>query len=972
MDETEKVDGTDHEHVGETNIDSSDAFLSDSAKSCLHDEFHESEDKLGSDSSTSTVTAKNSSDREASPTFQSEYFANLQKDFEFEKSVELVNPESSFGLSVQDSIDREAKSENFHLDSRHPSDPSLLVNSSNVPESTVDVESQLQEQNCFTNVHISDQHSISDRPLNVPLVKKIRRRRYGFSHKINATDDPETVKEKRRKYDVELKLKNLKWTLNQPSEVSGPRQKRPPQRLDLGHPERRTSASFDLEQGRGEPLGSIPWIVQQVKEANIYTLRLLHRIIFRKQGMFSEKHIRASVLTFRGFPFDENSPELAKRRMPLEKANINVMSRICDVLGIKCSSREAMIHGILKFLLNPNRAEVEEFLKEVSSIKNEKSKIATSPQRKSSIDSKIMLPSPEIGNFNDDVDTEESSSSSSEMPETGEETSLADDIDITNAAWKKPSFFIEGVGMKLKHIKPIISNILLATDNFIELLHKVMFLHTDEKYNMRRNVLEFSGFKCDPGTNDYMWRSKLLTMLPLEQIKFVCRILCLPTWHRSRQMLVEGIMDFLVSPRVSVLKKRLPSNAPEEISPVPEAAPKYPGPAPPPPPPATEVKNVESEEIEIFPDIHIPDDGSDCVPENSEENAIKLKQFPNIHYQVISTPAAKLNDAHTILYLRPCPPNTVRKNILEFSGFPFSEHSAEYQCRRALMEQMTLDSLNTVATVFCISEYIVDKSRNNIIEAVLKFLLKPGLLWKDTPLLMPTIPLPQPSQAQPAMLFPDLLKSITKQPAMSPDGRKIYILTPGAKVVENLAFSDNIQNVELPVIVAPPNISQQNLANCSIFKTGGITAPLVHHAAEDKIIKPPQVTQESKDAALEQQTKDTCNEMDEPLAKVQEKNMKSTCNQHSKQLDDDDDDDEPLSKLVGHPSDEQIKILVAKTIKEAKLEDITMKKVIRMVFDAYPNFDLGYRKEFIKSTVRQILSQMDDQSCSVSTTVLTV
>lgn len=212
MDEAEITDGTDHEYVGETNIDSSDAFLSDSAKACLPDEFDESEDKVGSDSSTSTVTAKNSSDREASPSFQSEYsFANLQKD-EFEKTVESVNPESSFGLSMQeDSNDREVKSENLHQDTRHPSDSSSsLVNSSNVPESTVDVESQLLEQNCFTEVHISDQHSISDSPLNVPLVKKIRRRRYGFSHKINATDDPETVKEKRRKYDVELKLKNLK------------------------------------------------------------------------------------------------------------------------------------------------------------------------------------------------------------------------------------------------------------------------------------------------------------------------------------------------------------------------------------------------------------------------------------------------------------------------------------------------------------------------------------------------------------------------------------------------------------------------------------------------------------------------------------------------------------------------------------------------------------------------------------------
>lgn len=31
--------------------------------------------------------------------------------------------------------------------------------------------------------------------------------------------------------------------------------------------------------------------------------------------------------------------------------------------------------------------------------------------------------------------------------------------------------------------------------------------------------------------------------------------------------------------------------------------------------------------------------------------------------------------------------NNIRKNILEFSGFPFEENSNEYMCRRTLMEQ---------------------------------------------------------------------------------------------------------------------------------------------------------------------------------------------------------------------------------------------------------------------------------------------
>ncbi|KFM78267.1 hypothetical protein X975_06654, partial [Stegodyphus mimosarum] len=55
-----------------------------------------------------------------------------------------------------------------------------------------------------------------------------------------------------------------------------------------------------------------------------------------------------------------------------------------------------------------------------------------------------------------------------------------------------------------------------------------------------------------------------------------------------------------------------------------------------------ELKSADTEEIEIVPDIHIPDDtstslGSDFTIEN-EYLGVKLKNFSNIHYQVITTP----------------------------------------------------------------------------------------------------------------------------------------------------------------------------------------------------------------------------------------------------------------------------------------------------------------------------------------------
>ncbi|KAL3219730.1 hypothetical protein MRX96_030272 [Rhipicephalus microplus] len=54
--------------------------------------------------------------------------------------------------------------------------------------------------------------------------------------------------------------------------------------------------------------------------------------------------------------------------------------------------------------------------------------------------------------------------------------------------------------------------------------------------------------------------------------------------------------------------------------------------------------------------------------------------------------------------------------------------------------------------------------------------------------------------------------------------------------------------------------------------------------------------------------------------------------------------------------EEDIKELIRSILDGADLEEITMKKVIHEVFDKYPNHDLSGKKEYIKSTVRSLIS----------------
>ncbi|XP_015916127.1 uncharacterized protein [Parasteatoda tepidariorum] len=824
------------------------------------------------------------------------------------------------------------------------------VSESNENQKDYDSDSSNKEEKESKTSNVIDKSEPPQKPPETIPVRRPGRKRRGQIYDKN--DDPETIKEKRKKRAVELKLKNLKWTLNQPADVSGKRQKKAPQRFELVPVDKRKSCMDDCE-GFGEPLGCINWIHTKLQVASIYTLRLLHRTIYRKQGMFSEKLIRKTVGKFSGFPFDGTHPEMMKRREQLEKANASSLGHLCDLLALHRASKEVMIDRIIGFLLKPNRESVEEYMKVAMAGKMQQSSLNIGKAMCQSLrviqdpfQPMLLCPTDQDGMRDLSL---------------GEENSELNDI-----AWVKPDYFVEGNGVKLKFIRAIVHSIQAASDPFIELLHRLLFLNVDEKVNMRKSILEFSGYKCEVGSNEYMYRVRILAALPAEQLKLICKVLCLPTWHKSRQLLTEAIMDFLAAPRISVMKKRVPPHFTDEITFSFDGIKAIKSPLP-------ELKSAESEEIEIVPDIHISDESPsnlECSMTNDNEYlGVKLKHFSNIHYQVISTPAAKLSDVHMILYLTTSAQNNIRRNVLEFSGYHFDENSTEYQCRRNLMEQMSLEDLKVVATVLCVSQYIVDESKESLIEAILKFLLKPSALLNSST-IMPTI-----SPAPSARKIPVVKKKATSTcfPFQSLDGMPEIMISKVETLSNSKETNQSFNNVNNVISCTSttvhedikPDIEKVKASLSSSIQIVPLPSPDVKSVTITPtsnryvpILPTPVKTQEST------KKEDT----DEPLSKVKTSVIPAPI----AYFESDDEDDKPLSKMIGHPNDDQLRALVAKIIKDSRLDEITMKTVIRKVFDTYPNYDLSYRKEFIKSNVRLLLSQMDDQNCSVTTTVITI
>lgn len=59
-------------------------------------------------------------------------------------------------------------------------------------------------------------------------------------------------------------------------------------------------------------------------------------------------------------------------------------------------------------------------------------------------------------------------------------------------------------------------------------------------------------------------------------------------------------------------------------------------------------------------------------------------------------------------------------------------------------------------------------------------------------------------------------------------------------------------------------------------------------------------------------------------------------------------------KKSSAPTDDDIKNYLKDILKEANLEEITMKTVCKKVYAKYPQHDLSHKKDFIKQTVKSV------------------
>jgi len=293
-----------------------------------------------------------------------------------------------------------------------------------------------------------------------------------------------------------------------------------------------------------------------------------------------------------------------------------------------------------------------------------------------------------------------------------------------------------------------------------------------------------------------------------------------------------------------------------------------------------------------------------------EGSGQKLGECPRIEYKINKVKGEELKTLHRVLFGRVGAALTAKKNIRQFSGFTFSKNSTEFEKKRAIVEKVKMIDIKKMCELLDLER---SGGKEEIIQRLLEFLLSPSDSGKKVP--------------------------SSKKRSSSGKGGKAKA-NKGSKKAKKSKSSD-----------ATDESSQE--------EENGDDEDGEDHEEEDDEQEESEAESEKEEKKKSKKTPKKPAKSKTPAkkpAKSSEKKTKQTKRKRPSS-DDESSDDEPLVKKSNKPpTNDEIKTLIKKILDGANLEEITMKTVCKQVYAAYPDFDLGDRKDFIKSSVRALIS----------------
>ncbi|KAK5891684.1 hypothetical protein CesoFtcFv8_012137 [Champsocephalus esox] len=369
----------------------------------------------------------------------------------------------------------------------------------------------------------------------------------------------------------------------------------------------------------------------------------------------------------------------------------------------------------------------------------------------------------------------------------------------------------------------------------------------------------------------------------------------------------------------------------------------------------------------------------------------KLGDIPRTCLQITKMKPADLKPLHTILFDRPGKTAILKKNLRLFNGFPFAADSEEFAKKR---EKLLKNSnfTNTKLKVVCgVLDLEKKGTHSDLVDRILTFLTEPKNSGKRLPVKKKRKSkkrLSGDDSKASAKKSKPKIRSSSSSPKKTKAGSKSKAI-----VMDSSSDEDDEEEEEKAATTSADDEEEEKAAKESETEEKPSeeredqsdkseeseeeeespkskpargksnpkkSAPVKRQRTPAKKTSPPkkrakkEVSDES-DADSEADEKPK-KKAAKPAAKTKKadssSNIKTNTNTGNSS-----DDDEPLIKMIKKaPSDEQLKETVHRLLKEADLEQMTMKQICQRVFDTYPEHNLDNKKDYIKQTVKSLIT----------------
>ncbi|XP_071964988.1 protein DEK-like [Antedon mediterranea] len=325
----------------------------------------------------------------------------------------------------------------------------------------------------------------------------------------------------------------------------------------------------------------------------------------------------------------------------------------------------------------------------------------------------------------------------------------------------------------------------------------------------------------------------------------------------------------------------------------------------------------------------------------------KLGEMERVEMILGKTNADQLKLFYRFLFGKTGKLTEIKKHIRLFSGFNFIEDDSEYNKKEQYLVRLTMTALRD----FC-SYLDLERGGNKeiVMKRIMDFCLNPTPSGKK---------IPKKKKAQKRKR----LSSGKEKAEKKPKKQKKEKPAKTAEVVDDGDVSDissississDSEDEEKPTEIKKPEKAAKKVDSEDEEE---VKSPKKKKAKEmPKKPTTPKKKEKVEKKKPKEEKKKSPKKLETPKKSASPKKAKKVKKKEVVSSDSDSSDSEPIIKKKKAPTDSELKIKIETLLENANLEEITMKAFCKQVYAEYPDFDLKHKKEFIKTTVKTIVS----------------